>query len=442
MVFTKILGFVTPIIFTIFEKIAEKLNREQEKEKEYGYISLGLTIVCWIYSFVNIFCADGVIFSALVWLQEHWWVTGIYILFAAVLPSVTAQKERKNGTFEAKEDYAVRNRKFNLSGAVASCAVFGLIYSVVGDFRCLKFFYIEDLVPLIASVSVWMAIIYQKIERKKYKELKLDHDPTLNHMNQKLNLLHLFNVYFLAIVSVVYLVSYTIYCRKYHIDIVIHPITYFILITVALWFFYKLSQHEHRYLYTLSIIFIPVILISSVYWMTWFTLSQEMRFWQWLFVFVHTMIYVFCIFKKENVICVRRYNDKENGRGIKIGKWVFLSENYFLLVLPVVVAIIYIIAWELPLFIDRLPANEAYNYIDMICEDTDVDADEVIEKVENQEIYNETDETYDIEAFMRFLSEELGEQLLEKGIIETEGSVPTRDVLQNRLINAERDKDV
>ena len=45
-----------------------------------------------------------------------------------------------------------------------------------------------------------------------------------------------------------------------------------------------------------------------------------------------------------------------------------------------------------------------YNYIDMICADTDMDADEVIKQSEEQDMYNKEDGTYDIEAFMRFLS--------------------------------------
>lgn len=87
MVFIKALGFVMPVFFFILEKIAEKLVPDQEKE--YGYLSMGVTIVCWIYSFVNIF-TDEVIFSVLLWLQNHWWVAGIYLLLAAVLPSIVA----------------------------------------------------------------------------------------------------------------------------------------------------------------------------------------------------------------------------------------------------------------------------------------------------------------------------------------------------------------
>ena len=445
MLFTKILGCLMPIILGILAKIAEKViqdkkqEEEVEKEREYDYISIGVIIVCEIYSIVNIF-VDEAIFSTLLWIQDYWEIAGIYILSVAILPSVIAKKERRKGTFTAQESYADQNRKLNLRGAAASCAVLGLVYSIVGDFRYLKAFYIEDLVPVIASVSLWMVIIYQKIESKKYKAHKVDHDTSLKHMNQKLNLLHLFNVYFLAIISVVYLVAYTIYCRNNHIDIVIQPVAYYILITVALWYFYTLMQHKYRYLYILSIILIPVILIASMYWMTWFALSQKMRLWQWIFAFAHTMFFMFSIYRREKVICVRRYNGEGDCKGKKFGKWEFKCENYFLLILPIIIGVIYFLAWVLPMFIDRLPANEAYHYIDLICEGTDVDADAMIEMAEEQEMYNEINGNYDIVAFMRFLSEELGEQLLEKGIIEEEGGMPTRDVLEERLKNAPRER--
>lgn len=139
------------------------------------------------------------------------------------------------------------------------------------------------------------------------------------------------------------------------------------------------------------------------------------------------------------MIYVRPYKkNKSDSKGLRVGKWELLTENYFLLVIPVIVAIIYTIVWELPSFIYRLPANEAYNYIDMICADTDADADVVIETAKVQEMYNEADETYDIQAFMKFLAAELGQQLLEKGIVEEEGDVPVREVLEKKYLNAPR----
>ena len=444
MYFTKIMGFAAPIILAAVEKVDESQEKEKDdgKEKdreEYKRISIAVTIVCWIYSFVNIFCDDGIVFSALLWMQRHWGIAVAYILVGAILPSVVARKERRKGTFRANENYAKENLKLNLLGAAAACAVFVIIYIVVKDFSYLRFFYIEDLVPVIASVSVWMAIFYQKIERKKDRAGTLDHDASITHMNQKLNMLHLFNVFFLTVVAVVYIVAYTIYCQTYHVDVVVNG-SYYLLISVALLFFYVLSQHPHRYLYLISLVFIPVILISSIYWMTWFSAGQIVRRVQWVYAFVHSMIYIFCIFRREKIVYIKKYRKGTNSeiKGLRIGKWEIMVENHFLLFLPVVVAMIYIIVYELPLFIERLPANEAYKYIDMICTDTEIDADDVVERSREQKMYDEANDSYDIEEFMKFMSDELGVQLQEKGIIEDSGDVPSRDTLRNRYMNEPR----
>lgn len=130
--------------------------------------------------------------------------------------------------------------------------------------------------------------------------------------------------------------------------------------------------------------------------------------------------------------------DSEGGETFEIGKWKLTSKYNGLLYLPFVVMVIYGLIWILPFSTDRLPANEAYNYIDMICLDTDVEADDVIKNARGQKMYDEADNSFDVEKFMRYLSEELSTQLLNKGIIENEGDVPTRDILENRYLNAPR----
>lgn len=234
-------------------------------------------------------------------------------------------------------------------------------------------------------------------------------------------------MFFLAIVSVVYIVAYTIYCQTYHMGVAIDVWCIFLL-SVILGFFYVLSQHEHRYLYLMSITIIPIILISSLYWMTWISPGQDMRQSQWIFFVVHTLLYMLCIYRKEGVVIIkRRGRDKDtNSEG-----------NGLLLTFPLIIIMMYAIVWWLPSSIDRLPASEAYNYIDMICTDTDIMADDVIEKAKGEKIYDETSSTYDIAGFMRFLSEELGEQLWKKRLIE-EGSVPEIGLLRSTYINLPR----
>lgn len=440
MDFVKILGLIVAFAPKVFEATAKKLMKNKEEEKEYSYITSLMLAVCVIYYIAGLQITDNPIFAALRWIQNHWFVAAVYILIAAVLPSVVARKEREKKQFRANKSYASRNCMYNLMGAAAAGAVFGLASGVIKDFGYLKYFYVDDLIPIFACISVWIAIVYQQGERKKDREKKLDHDPSLKFLNQKLNLLHLFNVYFLSIISVVYLVVYTIYCRINHISIAVRLDNFYFWISVVMVFFYALLQHELRYLYVTSLICIPVILISCVYWTTWLTLNREARFLQWIFVLVHFVIYMLSLFAREKLIRIRRYagsNDTEYMR-IRIGKRELALENYFPLVFPVIVGIVYTLIWVMPSFIYRMQANEAYNYIDMICKDTDVDADEVIKRSWEQEMYNEDNETYDIEAFMRFLSRELDVQLLDKGIIDEAGDIPTREVLGEKLKNKPR----
>lgn len=434
MNFTNLLGLFAPIVLHFLEAITKKLMKEQETEKEYGIITCIMIPVCWGYCFAKAKITDNPVFAVLCWIQKHWWVAAIYILVMAVLPPAVAQKERKKKKFRASESYARQNLMYNVMGAAAAGAVFGLLCEAIGDLDNLKHFYVDDLIPVFACVSVWIAIVYQQMEQKKDRKKELDHDPSLKSMNQKLNLLHLFNVYLVSIISVVYLVVYTIYCQMNHINVMVRPDRACFFISLALIFFYVLLLHEHQYLYVTSIICIPVILISSVYWMSWFTLDREMRFWQWIFVLGHSVIYMLLLFAREKVICVRQCKDDDDAKHkqIRFGKWEIVLKNFFPLVLLVIVSAIYTLIWVIPSFVDRMPADEAYNYIDMICEGTDVDADEVIKRSWEQEMYYEEKDSYDIEAFMRFLTRELGEELLDKGIITEEGDIPSREDLSDR----------
>lgn len=450
--FIKFLSVIALSISTFLEIIDEKQEQEKEKEKEkkkeikitYKHISIFLTILYFLYMLMDMFCANGIIISILPLIQRYWYIIFLYVLIAAIAPSVVAKIELKKGTFNAEKDYVSQNRKLNLYGAAAACASFLVAYIIIGDFGTLEAFYIDDIIPTVASVCIWMTLIYQKTEQKKERAGELDHSAKLKHINQILNLLHLFNVYFLSIVSVIYIVAYTIYCQIYHMGVAI-DIWCLFLLSVILAFFYKLSQHKYQYLYIISIIIVPIILISSIYWMTWIAPSREMRISQIIFIIIHSLLYIFFIFKHEGIISIEHVHKdeaidpKEKG-GYKIGRWHIICRNYYLLIFPLIITILYIIVGRLPSAIERLPAYEAYNYIDMICTDTNLDTGNVIEKIKELNIYNETDDSYDIRGFMRFLSEELDEQLLEKKIIEKQGEIPTRDILENIYMKEPRHK--
>lgn len=128
--FIKILTLIMLIISTILELIDES----QVQEKEYKYTSLSLTALYGIYLLVDMFSGDGIIFSVLPWIQNHWYIVFVYILLAAVIPSMVARIERKKGTFRAEREYAPNNMKFNLLGAASAGAAFLIACLVIGDF--------------------------------------------------------------------------------------------------------------------------------------------------------------------------------------------------------------------------------------------------------------------------------------------------------------------
>lgn len=247
---------------------------------------------------------DNPVFVALRWIQNHWFAVAVYILTAAVLPSVVAKKERAKEKFRAEKSYAGRNCMYNLMGAAG--AVFGLACGVIEDFGYLKYFYVDDLAPSFACISIWIAIVYQQGKRKKDREKNC---------------------------------------------------------SMVMVFFYALLQHELRYLYVTSLICIPVILISCVYSTTWLTLNREARFLQWIFMLVHSVIYMLPLFAREKLIRIRQYvnGDDTEHRRIRIGKQEIVLEKFFPLVFPLIVGIVYTLIWVMPSFIYRMQANEAYN---------------------------------------------------------------------------------
>lgn len=227
--------------------------------------------------------AEGIIASVLPWIEKYFYLTLPYILVAAVAPNIAARRECKKGTFYAEKNYLSGNLKFNLLGAFAVEGLLLLMRIVIGDLNSLRWFYINDVVPLVAPICVHMTFLYQKKEQRKGQEKKLDYDASLKHISQRLNLFYLFNTYFLGLISAAYIVIYTIYSQMYHMTLPLNIACLFLLSFVLI-FFYALTQHPHYDLYLTAYIAIPIILIGCAYWMSWLAQSREIRSWQWFFI--------------------------------------------------------------------------------------------------------------------------------------------------------------
>lgn len=404
------------------DKEADEQGKEKDEEKKrYRNIMICLTIAYGIYLTVDAYVGSTV-FSIISWLQNHKVLACIYIGVAAILPPALAWVEQKRGTFEAEKRYVLGNLVFNLLGVIAIGGLFTTVQWMIRDFYLLKGFYVEEIVCMTIPIGVWMVLCYQKTERQIEEKGGLDHDASLKNWNQKANLLHLFNMYSLAIISVVYIVAYTIYCQRYHVNRDMNA-WYYIVLSFPLIYFYVLSQHKLRYLNLVAYVVIPAILIASVYWTSWFSMNDKIRSYQWIFITVHSTVYILLVFRKEGVGIFGKHGESDA-----------VSDSY-LMVFPMIIIALYTIVWTLPKAIDRLPGNEAYNYVDMLCIDTDTEADTVIQKAMEQNMYDEEDHTYDVEMFMRFLSSELENELVGKGIIEKGGEIPARGDLSTWYLN-------
>ena len=231
--------------------------------------------------------ADYFVMELLSFSQRNWIGICCYIFFFALVPPAVASWERKTKDVRMERSYVKGNLIYNVLGALSACAMFGIARNIVGDFSYLREFHIEGIVPILISACVGLVLAYQSIEQ--HKELP-DHEADTKWLNQKLNMLHLFHAFFLSVISVVSIVCYSIYCYIHNLSLTIKP-NYFVFLSLALLFFYSLSQHFHQHVYMVFVVMVPVILVSSVYWMSWFTMSIKMRCVQWIFIVIQSLIY-------------------------------------------------------------------------------------------------------------------------------------------------------
>lgn len=250
-----------------------------------------------------------------------------------------------------------------------------------------------------------------------------DHEADTKWLNQKLNMLHLFHAFFFSAISVVSIVCYSIYCYIHNLPLTIKW-NYFLFLTLALLFFYSLSQHFHQHVYMVFVVMVPVILVSSVYWMSWFAMSVKMRCAQWIFIVVHSLAYAGLIFYRYKMIFIGKYEEMEESRYGKPHKFlkgrVLAIEHGFQEILLLIVVICYSVSWVVPVLTQRIEGSRAEIFITKVCKDTDINADEMIALAKEQGGYDAVNQDYDRGKYLEFVYEELHEQILDKGIINEE----------------------
>lgn len=409
--------------------LCRKINIGEKKDLEK--ISNGVTALSAVYAIISLMeLADQFLHSALYLLQKCRNGICIYVFIAAMLPPVTAHIEGKKRGFVSEKHYAVLNAVFNFFGAISACAMFRIAIMAIDDFTCLSVFALEDAIAVLIPLCVGFVLAYQSLEQKN---ADVGHGTSTKWLNQKLNMLHLFHVYFLAFLSVTFIVAYTVYCYMHGRNLEMDG-WYFLLLTLMLLYFYLLSQHRHDYLRLIFAVMVPVILAASMYWMSWFSMSEGMRWWQWIFITVHSVVYalLFYISTLRNRKTGPKDTDEEEGGGdIKNRIFKLVRKHIVIVLLIMIIVGAYAVIWCLPLLGKRIGAAEAGRYVMEICEGTEADGEDVMERLAKMEMYDEAEDNFDMKEFLDFVSEELRPQLLEKGIVESETEMLQYDRLNN-----------
>lgn len=418
------LSNILEVIAIIISWMCGKVNLNSEKVSKNISICLTMFSICFLVlsclTFGSLTLADYFIMALLSFFQRYWIVICCYIFFFALVPPAAASWERNAKDVRMEQSYVKGNRFYNLLGAGSACVMFGIAHNIVGDFSYLNEFQIQGIVPILISACVGLVLAYQSIEQ--HKELP-DHDADTKWLNQKLNMLHLFHAFFFSSLSVVSIVCCSIYCYIHNLPLTI-KLNYFVCVSLALLFFYSLSQHFHQHVYMVFLVMVPVILVSSVYWMSWFSMSMGMRCVQWIFIVIHSLIYACLIFYRYEMIFIGKREDMDEGRYGKSYKLlkdkVFAIEHGFQEILLLIVIICYSVSWLVPVLTQRIEGDRAETFIIKVCKDTDINADEMVALAKEQDGYDAVNQDYDRKKYLEFIYEELYEQILDKGIIDEE----------------------
>lgn len=242
-------------------------------------------------------------------------------------------------------------------------------------------------------------------------------------------MLHLFQVYFLSFLSMLFIVAYTVYCYMHGRNLEM-DYRYFIHLTLMLFYFYLLSQHRNDYLRLIFAVMLPVILAASMYWMSWFSMSRSMRLWQWIFITAHSVIYALLFYISTLKNRKAEDADEEEGGGdMETGILKLVWKHIVIVLLILIIVGAYTVIWCLPLLGKRIGTAEARKYVMEICAGTEVDGEDVMDRMAMMEMYDETEDNFDMKEFLDFMSEELRPQLLEKGVLKNENEVLQYDRL-------------
>lgn len=390
--------------------LCEKSSVEPENVRKK--IAFALGAVPPLYSVLKMLGFDMA--SGLLRLMQAQWLLFAYIGIVAVLAPFLAWLERRKNENALDKKYVWANLRFNLFGMLAAWMMLYIVRREIGDFQFIEDFYIEEIILVFIPLCLWIAFSYQNIEQQNVPD---DHDPSLVWKNQICNMLHLFNTYFWSLVSAVFVVSYTLYCRIHNMQIYLNG-WYLVFLTVLLLFFYACGVSKYHHIYLVFLMDVPMVLASSIYWMSLFVVDDKMMRWQLIFVVTHLLVYVFLICRKEKIVVIGRKDNVDAAKyKICFEKIPVKIKHPFYMVTFCVIMMAYVILWRVPLSIERISFNYAEKCIVKICEDTDQDAAAVFDEVKMKKWTDIKNQDVDRAQYLKFLYDELRDELVEKKVI-------------------------
>lgn len=408
--FSKILECIAIVIG--FEKI--KVEPEDTYEKIFKCVS----VIPIIYLLLDT-CNYDLVFIALKFIHDYPISVCSCVGLIAILSPASAYIEMKKRGFTARDGYIWKNLLFNLFGTLSSCVMFLIACYIIHDFNVLRDFEIEGIISIFIPSCIAFVLLYQREEQQSRHVT--DHDPSIRWVNQVINMLHLFNVYFLAIISSIYIVTYTIYCRIHNIQIEI-SIFYFIFLQLALIFFYALSTQPHEYLHMILLVDVPAILISSIYWLSWFKITDNLIKMELIFIVFNMCLFTVLIMCRNKIIIVGAGPEPSDIYKVIIcyrgkGLWI-KNKSGFYFISTIFVILSYAFIWLFPMTTQKIPADDAEKYIIKICSDTEFNAAAVIKKMQESDMYNRRTDDYNRNDYMNYINGNLHNPIVEKGILD------------------------
>lgn len=387
-------------------------------EEKYKKIVNGVTALPVMYSLFCLFNVDFV-YAALEILYNYPAGVVAYIELVAVLPPLLAYIEKKKCEFDADDSYMKWNLIFNLAGTIGPLVMFYIARSVIPDFQVLRDMELEALVCLFVPVCAAFVFLYQREEQQQSEDVR-DHDPSIRWINQIINMLHLFNTYLLAIISSIYVIMYTMYCRIHNIQLEIH-FYYFVFLQLTLLFFYLLALKPNEYLFFIMLVDVPAILLSSIYWLSWFKLTDSLILGELVFIITNVTLFTVLIMFRDKILIKSDTGPDEGYKKIfKCGRtsiWVRNKSGiYFISAVFVVLA--YGFLWLFPMTTQRVAAVEAEKYVREICVDTEFNTEKLIENMRKKEMYDSSNDDYNKNDYMDYINDRFHDELIEKNILE------------------------